>query len=554
MISALTRIIPVLLLFFFSAHLSFAETRIFIKEYTYQASEDDSRNSSRVIALREVKRLLLEELGTYLESVTEVRNFQLTRDQITTLTAGIVQARIEDEKWDGRSYWLKAKISADPAKLVESINSLRKDRERTKELEDIKRRSDALIQENERLRRELASAKDGTREAKKAAYDKSVKELSAIDWLEKGYAATSHKEAVKAYTRSIELDPDNIKAYYFRARSSERNAAMSDYYKILTIEPKDSEAHLIRAWTYKELKQRDPALHEFAKAIEKASVNRDKAAAYSDRARYYTLLAPRPHGTPRPDELPNAIELSIHDFSKAIELDPEETSHYLGRAASYMNIRRNDLALLDFNKVIEMDPRNASAYGMRGDMMMFERPDLAIADFSKAIELAPGMFDLLHRAHLYEQIGKKDLALKDYSKMIELNPSEYMYEIRARFYEAEGRLDLAIQDYSSAVKAEPEYRPAYLERGTLYSRQGKYGLAIKDFSKVIELSPDGGDRAATAYYNRALTYALKKDSKKAVQDLEKAIQLNPEYKTKARSEANFNSIRKRPDFIKLMGP
>jgi Tfp pilus assembly protein PilF len=71
---------------------------------------------------------------------------------------------------------------------------------------------------------------------------------------------------------------------------------------------------------------------------------------------------------------------------------------------------------------------------------------------------------------------------------------------------------------------------------------------------VIELSPDGGERAATAYYSRALTYALKKDSKRAVQDLGKAIQLDPDYKNKARSEANFNLIRKRPDFMKLVGP
>lgn len=81
-----------------------AEMKTFIKEYTYQASEDDSRNSSRIIALREVKRILLEELGTYLESVTEVQNFQLTKDQITMLTAGIVQTEIVDEKWDGRTY------------------------------------------------------------------------------------------------------------------------------------------------------------------------------------------------------------------------------------------------------------------------------------------------------------------------------------------------------------------------------------------------------------------------------------------------------------------
>jgi len=94
----------------FSPHLIVAEIQTYIKEYNYQASEDDSRNSSRVSAMREVKRLLLEELGTYLESVTEVKNFQLTKDQITALTAGIVKTEVLDEKWDGHTYWIKTKI------------------------------------------------------------------------------------------------------------------------------------------------------------------------------------------------------------------------------------------------------------------------------------------------------------------------------------------------------------------------------------------------------------------------------------------------------------
>ena len=73
-------IISLLLLVSFSPAL--AETKTFIKQYTDQVSEDDNRDSSRTIALREVKRLLLEELGIYLESETEVENFQLTKDRI----------------------------------------------------------------------------------------------------------------------------------------------------------------------------------------------------------------------------------------------------------------------------------------------------------------------------------------------------------------------------------------------------------------------------------------------------------------------------------------
>ena len=71
-----------------------AESKTFIKEYTYQASEYDSKVTCRTLALEQVKRLLLEEVGTYLESQTEVKNFQLSKDQITLLTAGVVRTEI----------------------------------------------------------------------------------------------------------------------------------------------------------------------------------------------------------------------------------------------------------------------------------------------------------------------------------------------------------------------------------------------------------------------------------------------------------------------------
>ncbi|MCX8109775.1 MAG: hypothetical protein N3D15_00790, partial [Syntrophorhabdaceae bacterium] len=137
-ISKLSFLITISLIFLLPFILH-AETKTFIKEYTYQASDEDSKNSSRTIALREAKRLLLEELGTYLESITEVKNFLLSKDQVTALTAGIVRTELIDERWDGKTYWLKAKIAADPDEIVRSIDTLRKDRDKTRELEEIRR-------------------------------------------------------------------------------------------------------------------------------------------------------------------------------------------------------------------------------------------------------------------------------------------------------------------------------------------------------------------------------------------------------------------------------
>ncbi len=77
---------------------SLAATKVFEREYTYQASEADSKLSCRVIALEQVKRLLLEELGTYLESISEVKDSVLTKDEIVILTAGVVRTGIVSER------------------------------------------------------------------------------------------------------------------------------------------------------------------------------------------------------------------------------------------------------------------------------------------------------------------------------------------------------------------------------------------------------------------------------------------------------------------------
>jgi len=52
-----------ILLVLFIPNLTFAKTKTFIKEYTYQAGEVDSKVSSRAISLEQVKRLLLKEIN-----------------------------------------------------------------------------------------------------------------------------------------------------------------------------------------------------------------------------------------------------------------------------------------------------------------------------------------------------------------------------------------------------------------------------------------------------------------------------------------------------------
>lgn len=119
------------LLIIVPALYSSAEDKTFIREYYYQAGESDSKISSRNRALTEVKSLLLEEIGVYLESYINY-SIEQTDDRITSkflqkeieqLSAGITETTILEENWTGIEYYVKAEITVDPDDVIRQLNN-----------------------------------------------------------------------------------------------------------------------------------------------------------------------------------------------------------------------------------------------------------------------------------------------------------------------------------------------------------------------------------------------------------------------------------------------
>ncbi len=393
-----------LVFFFIMASLAFAETKVFVEEYTYQASEADSKLSSRTIALEQVKRLLLEKLGTYLESETEVKNFQLTKDQIVVLTAGIVRAEIIEERWDGKTYFLKAKMEADPENVTNSINKLRQDRQKTKELEETRKKADEALREVERLRKELEIAKTGKTEQDQ--YTRAVNRLSATDWFEKGYGlqiADKHQEATGAYTKAIELNPNFVEAYNNRGAAygdlRDYRQAIENYDKAIELNPNCVEAYNNRGFAYDNLGDQRQAIRDFNKAIELDPKN---AGAYSNRG-----LAYGHRGDYRQ---------AIENYDKAIELDPKNAGNYNNRGLAYGHLGDHRQAIRDFDRAIVLDPKYAMGYYNRGEPY-FRLGDYrqAIENYDKAIELNPNYAEAYcNRGLAYGRLGDVRQAIEDF--------------------------------------------------------------------------------------------------------------------------------------------
>ncbi len=292
----------------FAAQSAYAEEVSFVKEYTYQAGEADSKLTARAIALEQVKRLLLEELGTFLITETEVKNFQLTKDKITTLSAGIVMTQILEDKWNGETYYLKAKIKADPKEVTKALDNLRHDMQKGKELEESKKRADEALAELAKLKKELETLKGDKQ--KQADYNSAANVLSAKDWFEKGYklGESGDKQGeIDAYSRSIELYP-KAATYYNRGIAYEAlgddKRAIADFDRAIELDPKDAFAYLGRGFSYKSLGDYKRAIADFDISIE---LDPKLAPPYVNRGIIYHALG--------------NLKRAIADFDRGIELD-----------------------------------------------------------------------------------------------------------------------------------------------------------------------------------------------------------------------------------------
>lgn len=96
-----------------------AET--YLREYTYQASELDSKITSRDFALKQLKRELIEYIGVHIKSeITLHQNsdgYQFFNEDVQALSAGVTKLEVIDEKWNGKEFYIKASIDVDASSL-----------------------------------------------------------------------------------------------------------------------------------------------------------------------------------------------------------------------------------------------------------------------------------------------------------------------------------------------------------------------------------------------------------------------------------------------------
>ena len=128
----------------------------------YRMGDHDTRNDAVRLAVEAAKRDALEQVATYLESVTEITNMDVTRDDIRTYTAGIVMVLDQQitTRLEGQTVVVRADLTAqvDPDEVAQAITALRENESAKTELAALRTETDALRLQLDAANQALANA------------------------------------------------------------------------------------------------------------------------------------------------------------------------------------------------------------------------------------------------------------------------------------------------------------------------------------------------------------------------------------------------------------
>ena len=109
---------------------------------------------------------------------------------------------------------------------------------------------------------------------------------------------------------------------------------------------------------------------------------------------------------------------ALAEYSKAVNLDPNNPEAYFWKARTLIKMRQFDKALIDLQKSVKLNPRHSKAYDNLGWLYMMRGDyDKSINYLNKSIELKPDNgWAYYTRGHIYFKKGDRQKGLVDTEK------------------------------------------------------------------------------------------------------------------------------------------
>lgn len=454
-----------------------AQVKTFRKEVKQILGSAQSQDDARAAAVAKAKRDALEEAGMWLESVSEVRNANLVRDDVTALASGVTQTHIIEEQplVEGGVFAIRvvAEVTVDNSGLGERVKRFLSDRQRMGEAQTLAEQNKRLLARLDDLERQMRNSKTASEQDRAAirdAIEANSRDLKAREWFDKGYAALQNeqiprgpkwKEAVEDFTQALRLAPNFLEAYINRGIAyqslQQRQRAIEDYNQALRINPNSADAYANRGQIYFELGKED-------------SLRNEETFAKRDSNEW--------------------LQRALHDFAQAITLSPAESYLYDRRGRTYEFIGRHQSAVSDFDQSLLLDPGSWVVHVDRGDAYLaIGKNQLALLDYDQALKFEPQSFHAHRgRGQAFYGLGQFQRAIQEYdAEESQYGPFSGVGSYRANASAALAQLKRAIQDYDRIIADNPKNSKAYLSRGNANYGAGLADQASTDWQKACQL-------------------------------------------------------------------
>ncbi len=226
----------------FSPIQTYAEIKVVESESTYIMGDNDSKVEARRIATQEAQRKALELAGTYVESLTQIKNYQLTKDEIKSYTAGVLETEVVSEEMRGTTehpeIYIKTRCKIDTDVLIAQIGKFQENEDLKEQINAAAKENDDLKKERDELVKQLASEKNKEQAAEtRQKLDSVLSQEEAND--------ETHKVWINIGAQLVHVDENGN-----QVKQADLDNSFKVLQKAVNINPQNQRARLMLAAIY----------------------------------------------------------------------------------------------------------------------------------------------------------------------------------------------------------------------------------------------------------------------------------------------------------------
>jgi tetratricopeptide (TPR) repeat protein len=123
---------------------------------------------------------------------------------------------------------------------------------------------------------------------------------------------------------------------------------------------------------------------------------------------------------------------AIAEYSRSINLLPNNPAPYVGRGYAYEKLEEYDKALADYTKVTELTPKDPKIFVIRG--LLYDhlgRTQQAIEDYNKSLFIQPTAEGFYYRGLDWEKTNALENAIADYKRAAQMGNADAQARLKA---------------------------------------------------------------------------------------------------------------------------